>query len=499
MPVFINSNDKIDYSYCLNFEEYGYKACEFLINNEHKNIGLLVDDDENKNYKTILNGLKKCVFNHKMQFSNIDTFNIKNPKLLEDMQLQKITALIAPTQKITYGISNYFKNKGINIPEDISIISLVDKTSPLIEYYNFTSIVIPYYEFGEYICEELIAKCEKQELKNHSFDNSISILSKNTVTNLSLKNTDSIVCVGSVNIDCTMNVKTFPQPGKAVKTDIVHTNVGGKGVNQSVGVAKLQSNSYIIGKVGNDYNASLIYSILNENNVNPSGLYKDDTQETGKAYIHLQPSGESMITILSGANSKLTRKEIVEQEKLFKNAKYCLLSTEIPNDLIISAMKLAKKYDVKTIMKPAACESVNNELLKDVDFFVPNKKEAELLCKTKSSSLEEKAKYFTSLGANNVIITLGHKGAYVYSENYKALLPAISNFKTVDATGGADAFISALAVYLKQDYCLEKAVKIAMYAAAFCISKQGVIDALIDKQSLEAYIAKRDPELLTKN
>ena len=75
------------------------------------------------------------------------------------------------------------------------------------------------------------------------------------------------------------------------------------------------------------------------------------------------------------------------------------------------------------------------------------------------------------------------------------LFPA-ADFPSIDSTGGADAFIAALASYLTEGYPLIKAIKIASYAAGFCISRTGVVPALVDRISLENHIRLVEPELL---
>ena len=62
----------------------------------------------------------------------------------------------------------------------------------------------------------------------------------------------------------------------------------------------------------------------------------------------------------------------------------------------------------------------------------------------------------------------------------------------MDTTGAADAFIAALAVYLSAGYGTEKAARIASYAAGFCVSRQGVIPALIDRNSLEGVVRRME-------
>ena len=109
--------------------------------------------------------------------------------------------------------------------------------------------------------------------------------------------------------------------------------------------------------------------------------------------------------------------------------------------------------------------------------------------------MEEQAEYFLGKGIEVVIITLGEEGCYLKTADMERYFPA-ADFMSIDATGGADAFISAFASYLSEGYSLERAVRVAMYAAGFCVSRQGVVPALVDRNTLETHISKMEPELL---
>ena len=61
----------------------------------------------------------------------------------------------------------------------------------------------------------------------------------------------------------------------------------------------------------------------------------------------------------------------------------------------------------------------------------------------------------------------------------------------VDSTGASDSFISALASYLSKGYPTEATIQIAIQAAGFSVSKEGVIDSLVDHVTLENYLIKR--------
>lgn len=103
-----------------------------------------------------------------------------------------------------------------------------------------------------------------------------------------------------------------------------------------------------------------------------------------------------------------------------------------------------------------------------------------------------------SKGVKNVIVTLGKQGCFLKNAEQEKYFSA-ANFSTIDSTGASDAFISALSAYLLRDYCLEKAIQIAIYAAGFLVSRDGITTALVDRTTLESYIAKKEPNLLLKD
>ena len=136
------------------------------------------------------------------------------------------------------------------------------------------------------------------------------------------------------------------------------------------------------------------------------------------------------------------------------------------------------------------------ELAKVTDILAPNRKEALVLC-GEDKTVEEQADFLAGKGIPIVIITLGHRGCYVKSPEVTGYFPAAPGVVAVDTTGGADAFLAALTFYLSEGCSLKTAVPIASYAAGFCVSRQGTAGALVDRNTLEACIAKEKPELLS--
>ena len=107
--------------------------------------------------------------------------------------------------------------------------------------------------------------------------------------------------------------------------------------------------------MGNDLDVGLIYSCLAEHGIDSSGIHRDRSVNTGKAYIQIQDDGESMITLLTGANATLTAQTIRSNSHLFENCAFTgLLQTEIAIEAVEEAVLIAKENNVRTILKPAA-------------------------------------------------------------------------------------------------------------------------------------------------
>lgn len=146
------------------------------------------------------------------------------------------------------------------------------------------------------------------------------------------------------------------------------------------------------------------------------------------------------------------------------------------------------------ILKPSSRISLEPELLKYTDIIVPNQNEMKTLAP--GNDFEERTQYFLDAGVSIVIVTMGEYGCTLKTREAEKHFDIPCSFISVDNTGAGDAFISALAVYLQSGYELEAAIRISMYAAGFCISREGVALSMIDKNTLESFIRKKEPDLL---
>ena len=104
-----------------------------------------------------------------------------------------------------------------------------------------------------------------------------------------------------------------------------------------------------------------------------------------------------------------------------------------------------------------------------VDWFVVHEP---ILTISDEHSCEKASQYLKNKGVQNVINTLGSKGAYLSSEAFSGMINTIE-FNVVDTTGAGDAFNGSIAFALSQDMNLESAVRYANLVAGLSVTKLG--------------------------
>lgn len=482
----IDNNYTSENNVFLDYKKLGFIVTEKLVEFNHQKIGCLVENSDLKS-KLFVQGYKQCLYDHKILFDE-KLCSVWSERNINDLFLYNITGIVCFNAKIAREVYKQASLKNTKIPKDLSVVGMSEGDSTNYMIPKLSAVRLPFFELGEFACRRLIAKIEKVKILDIGFNNNIPVNHNSSVDIPTALRNKKIVVVGALNMDTILNVRQFPQSGETMAAKSYAMIPGGKGVNQAIGAAKLGAEVFLIGKVGKDYEGSALYDSLHSYQVNVQGISTDFKMATGRAYIYVQSDGESSIVLYEGANQNLSSSDIQLNAALFENASFCLLQTEVPIDTVEYTAKLSQKCGVKVLLKPAAVSSISDLLIQNVDIFMPNRKEMDLLCPQKET-LEEKAQYFLDRGAKTVIVTLGHEGCYLRSSAYSLYFEA-AKFEPVDTTGAADAFASTLAVYLSQNYAITEAIKYAIYAAGYSITCQGVPPSLVDKSTLDLYFSE---------
>ena len=124
-----------------------------------------------------------------------------------------------------------------------------------------------------------------------------------------------ILNFGSLNIDYTYQVDHFVRPGETEASFSRMTACGGKGLNQSIALAKSGSHVFHAGAVGKTDGGILLDALKNAG-VNTDYVLQLEDTPSGSAFIQVNPEGENCIVLDGGANQAITRsRELMDGHK----------------------------------------------------------------------------------------------------------------------------------------------------------------------------------------
>lgn len=286
---------------------------------------------------------------------------------------------------------------------------------------------------------------------------------------------DKILVIGSSNTDMVIKTEKMPAPGETILGGTFLMNPGGKGANQAVAAARLGGKVTFITKRGNDLFGNQAVGLFMREGIDTQYIVKDKELPSGVALITVDAAGENSIVVAPGSNGNLLPEDI--SLKLMKSSKCAilLLQLEIPVKTVEYAVHTASEYGIKVILNPAPATTLPDDLFKHIWLITPNETEAEILTGIRVHdvpSADDAAESFQKKGVQNVIITLGSAGAYVRSDKYSGMIPAIK-VDAVDTTAAGDIFNGALAVAIAEGNDLEEAVQFANKAAAISVTRLG--------------------------
>jgi ribokinase len=297
-----------------------------------------------------------------------------------------------------------------------------------------------------------------------------------------------IVVVGSLNMDLVMQAPRIPKPGETVSgAEDLKLIPGGKGANQAYGSAMLGAEVAMLGRVGDDAFGETLVQNLNIVKVDTRFITQDPDAATGIALIVVEESGQNIIVVSPGANRCVSPEDVTQGESVIQSADVLLLQLEIPLNVVIRAVELAKLHGVITILNPAPARPLPAELLTLIDVLIPNETEAAILsgCETNTDEeIQQAAAALRRSGAKTIIMTLGSRGALLTTENVFSYFPAFP-VDPVDTTAAGDAFVASFAVAVAEGKSLQEAVRYGNAAGALACTKFGAQPSLPNRPELE--------------
>ena len=285
-----------------------------------------------------------------------------------------------------------------------------------------------------------------------------------------------ICVVGACNLDLISYVPRLPSMGETLHGNRFHMGFGGKGANQAIMAAKLGGEVTMVTKLGRDVFGENTLKNFKSWGVNTQHVHFTDQAFTGVAPIAVDTEGNNSIIVVTGANDLLTAEEVEAARPAIAASSILVCQLEIPPDINLAALRIAREEGVKAIFNPAPARSeIPQEFYQLSDIFCPNETETELLTGMSVQSPEEAenaAKVLIERGAASVILTLGERGSLLVTDATTEHVP-VAPVKALDTTGAGDAFVGSLAFFLAAGKSLSDAIKRANRIAAVSVQSSG--------------------------
>ena len=290
-----------------------------------------------------------------------------------------------------------------------------------------------------------------------------------------------ILNFGSLNIDHVYSVEHFVAPGETLSVTAYSKNAGGKGLNQSIALARAGATVCHGGMIGED--GRFLSALLEAEGVDVTHLAVS-ALPTGHAVIQVAPDGQNSILVCAGANGGIAPDEMEAVLSSFEAGDWLLLQNEVVGlPLLIS---LAKARGMRVILNPSP---VTAELLgadlSAVDCLILN--EIEGLALT-GEGLPEKIldRLAERYPRAEVVLTLGADGAWWQAEGKRIYRPA-HRVDAVDTTAAGDTFTGYFLASRTAGSDPQEALERAMLAAAIAVTRPGAASSVPHRKELDSY------------
>ena len=288
---------------------------------------------------------------------------------------------------------------------------------------------------------------------------------------------------GSLNIDYVYRVERFALPGETIPAINMERFSGGKGLNQSVALARAGIPVAHAGCVGSD-GVFLIEEL--EKSGAETGKIQVLSSPSGHAIIQVDSKGENTILLYPGANHKITREQVDRTLEEYGEGDVLLLQNEVCE--IAYIMEAAHRKGMQIFFNPSPMtEAISRYPLHLVSCFLVNGLEGASLAGTRGreailTGIREK------YPEAQIVLTLGKDGA-CYDDKRDRYFHQAFPVEAVDTTAAGDTFTGYFIAQLLCGSPPDTVLRCACAASALAVSRMGAAPSIPYKNEVEAFLS----------
>ena len=284
---------------------------------------------------------------------------------------------------------------------------------------------------------------------------------------------------GSLNLDYVYEVDHFVQPGETLSALRQTVNPGGKGLNQSIALARAGAAVCHAGCAGQG--GALLRQTLEGAGVNTAYLRDTDALQ-GNAVIQVDRSGQNCILLYGGSNRSLTEAQISETIAQFSPGDWLILQNE--TNLLPELVEAGFARGMQVVLNPSPYdEAIAKVDLSKVKWLLVNEVEAKQ-CSGTDEPEQVWAYLHPRYPALSLLVTLGSGGsaAFTGAEHIRqAAFPA----EAVDTTAAGDTFTGYFVAGLMEGRPLADCLRRASMAAAISVTRPGAAPSIPARDEVE--------------
>ena len=287
--------------------------------------------------------------------------------------------------------------------------------------------------------------------------------------------------LGSLNVDYVYSVPHFVTAGETLSPHTMQTFPGGKGLNQSVALAKAGAKVLHGGLVGE--NGAFLRNTLESAGVDCSRV-ETVKGACGHAIIQLDGHGQNSILLYPGANHQVDEAYARRFLSDARPGDILLLQNEV--SALPEIFAIAREKGLQIAFNPSPYEDPLKKLpLSDVKWWFCNEIEGAALFG--SDEPEKIVENFVSLyPQSHLILTLGGAGS-LYAGGGAVIRQDIFKVKAVDTTGAGDCFMGYFMASVAAGKPPADALELASKASAIVVSRPGAAVSIPTLDEVIAY------------
>lgn len=281
-----------------------------------------------------------------------------------------------------------------------------------------------------------------------------------------------VLNIGSMNLDLVYSVDHIVQPGETEASTALDTFLGGKGLNQSMALAKAGVEVYQGGMIGEDgqpfLDACAEYGVK-------ADYIRTVPGKSGHAVIQRDKNAQNCILLYGGANQMLTEEYVDSVLADFSAGDILLLQNEV-NQMPYIVEKAYEKG-----MQIALNPSPFNEKLDAVDMskisiFLMNEVEGNQI-----TGLTDPDEIITEMLVRfpkaKIVLTLGKDGA-VYADAEQKHFQPVFKVQAVDTTAAGDTFSGYFLAGLLDGMSVPDILKMSAKASSIAVTREGAVPSI---------------------